>query len=348
MTSAERVTAAISHQEPDRVPLFMTTTMHGARELDLPLKDYFTSSKNVIEGQVRLKEHYGGDFYYAVLYAAIEAEAFGQDVRWCDNGPATAGAPGIRNIEEIRSLEAPDPRTTPCLQRVLEVIAGLAERAAGETPVVGLVVSPFSLPIMQLGFERYLRLTYEHRDLFWQLMAINEAFCVAWAEAQIAAGASAIAYYDPASSPTVTAPAVFRETGLLIAKRTLSRIPAATAIHLASGRCLPILDELISTGTNMVSASAEEDLAETKARCAGRVTVVGDLNGLAMRRWTAEDAEAAVKSAIAAAGRGGGFILADNHGEIPWQVPDSVLEAVRDAVDRWGRYPLSWVDDEGD
>jgi uroporphyrinogen decarboxylase len=51
-----------------------------------------------------------------------------------------------------------------------------------------------------------------------------------------------------------------------------------------------------------------------------------------------------VKSAIAKAGRGGGFILSDNHSEIPWQVPDGVLLAIGDAVERWGRYPLDWIE----
>lgn len=44
-------------------------------------------------------------------------------------------------------------------------------------------------------------------------------------------------------------------------------------------------------------------------------------------------------------GNGGGFILSDNHGEIPWQVPDEVLMAISEAVHKWGRYPLTWIDE---
>ena len=51
----------------------------------------------------------------------------------------------------------------------------------------------------------------------------------------------------------------------------------------------------------------------------------------------------AAKNAIKKVGPGGGFILSDNQGEIPWQVPDEVLMAISDAVRRWGRYPLDWV-----
>lgn len=67
-----------------------------------------------------------------------------------------------------------------------------------------------------------------------------------------------------------------------------------------------------------------------------------------MRRWTPAEAEAKVKEAIAKAGPSGGFVLSDNHGEIPWQVPDEVLASISEAALRWGRYPLTWIgEDDG-
>ena len=63
-----------------------------------------------------------------------------------------------------------------------------------------------------------------------------------------------------------------------------------------------------------------------------KLTVLGNLNGIEMRRWTPAQAEAIVKEAIVKAGPGGGFILSDNHGEIPWQVPDEVLAAISKAT----------------
>ncbi|MBF0567143.1 MAG: methylcobamide--CoM methyltransferase MtbA, partial [Nitrospirae bacterium] len=89
--------------------------------------------------------------------------------------------------------------------------------------------------------------------------------------------------------------------------------------------------------------SVFEDMAEIKKVCKGKLTVIGNLNGIEMRRWSAGDAETAVKDVISKAGKGGGFILSDNHGEIPFQVPDGVLYAVSDAVHRWGKYPLEWM-----
>lgn len=87
-----------------------------------------------------------------------------------------------------------------------------------------------------------------------------------------------------------------------------------------------------------------EDLALTKRMCRGRLGVMGNLNAIEMRGWTPTVAEEKVKEAIASAGPGGGFVLTDTHGEIPWQVPDEVLLSISEAVHRWGVYPLEWVE----
>jgi uroporphyrinogen decarboxylase len=201
-------------------------------------------------------------------------------------------------------------------------------------------MSPFSVPVMQMGYDKYIELMYEQPEWFDRLMRVNEEFCVAWANAQLQAGATAICYFDPVSSTTNTPREKYLETGFQIAKRTIARIQGPTATHFASGRCLPIVNDVAQTGTAVIGVSALENLMDLKAQARGKLTLLGNLNGVEMRRWTPQQAEAAVKQAVAQAGRGGGFILSDNHGEIPFQVPDQVLHAISDAVHRWGRYPL--------
>ena len=345
MNSLERVLPTLGHKEPDRVPLFLLANMHGAKELGLSLRDYYSSAENVIEGEMRVLNRFGSDCAYPFYYASLEIEAWGGDTIFSADGPPLCGAPVIRSAEDIDSLRPPEVESSPGLRRVLQTIAGLKERLSGQVPIIAVAISPFSLPVMQMGFDRYLELIHEQPDRFLKLMRANEEFTVAWANAQLAAGATAICYFDPLSSSTNIPRELYLGTGQQVAKRTLARIKGPTATHMASGRCLPILGDIADTGTAVVGVSILEDLAQLKATAAGRVSLLGNLNGIEMRRWTAADAELAVKRAIAAAGQGGGFILSDNHGEIPYQVPDETLLAIREAVDHWGRYPLEWVKD---
>jgi uroporphyrinogen decarboxylase len=198
------------------------------------------------------------------------------------------------NQHPFARLQPPAIEDAPGLQRTLAATRGLKARVGDTVPIVGVAIAPFSLPVMQMGFEHYLDLVHEDPGRFWRLMDANVEFCVAWANAQLAAGATAICYFDPVSSPTLVPPALYRQTGKVVAQRTLPRIQGATATHLASGRCLAILDDLVQAGTAAVGVSALEDLADVKAAAAGRLCLIGNLNGIAMRRWTPAQAEAAV------------------------------------------------------
>jgi len=344
MTSMQRVLTTMAGKEPDRVPLFLLTSMHGAKELGLSIRDYFSRAEHVVEGQMRLWHKYRSDCLNPFHYAAIELEAFGGGTIFIEDGPPNAAAPIICCSEDIDRLEPPRISQAAGLNRVLEVIRKLKAHVGDTVPIMGSVISPFSLPVMQMGFGPYLELIHEQPQRWSRLMAVNQAFCVEWANAQLAAGATAIGYADPVSSTTILPRQLYLQTGHRVAVETLRQIHGSVAIHLASGRGLGIADELVATGAVAVGISALEDLAAWRTALHGRVTVLGNLNGVEMRRWTPEQAHCEVKQAIAKVGRGGGFILADNHGEIPWQVPDEVLLAIRDAVDCWGNYPLDWLE----
>jgi len=340
MTPMERVLTTLSHKEPDRVPLFLLLTMHGAKELGMSIKDYFSKAEHVAEGQIKLQKKYQADCYYPFFHASIEVEAFGANVIYREDGPPNAGLPIINELSDIKKLEAPKVKDTKVLHQVLKSIEILKKESKGNIPIIGVAMSPFSLPVMQLGFEKYLELMYYHEDLFDHLMKINEAFCVDWANAQLAAGATAICYFDPVSSPTLIPKELYKKTGFQVAKRTIAKIKGPTATHLASGDCLTLADLLPETGTAVVGVSTHENISELKQAYKNKLTILGNLNGIEMRRWTKEEAKNIVKEVIEKAAPGGGFILSDNHGEIPFQVEEETLLAITEAVKEYGTYPI--------
>ncbi|MES9937002.1 MAG: uroporphyrinogen decarboxylase family protein [Sedimenticola sp.] len=344
MSSLERVLTALQQKEGDRVPFFLLLSLTGAREMGLGIEEYFSDPQAVAQAQLRMREKFRHDCYYSFYYASIEVEAWGGESIFYDDGPPNAGKPPIHDARLIDTLESPSVAEAEGLQRVMKTQQLIKAEAGDEALIIGVVMSPFSLPVMQMGFEGYLNLMHNDRERFWRLMELNRQFTVEWANSQLAAGAHAICYFDPVSSTTVIPRDLYLETGFKVAQETLPQINGPIATHMASGRCKGILPDLVETGTGVVGTSTDEDLAELKAIAGGKVTLLGNLNGVTMRRWSAGEAEEEVKKAIASAGRGGGFILSDNHGEIPWQVPDEVLMAISDAVHKWGRYPLDWVE----
>lgn len=340
MLPMERVLTALAQKEPDRVPFFLLLTTQGAKEFNISVREYFSRPEMVARAQIRMQQRYGHDCLYPFYYASLETEAWGGESIFYDNAPPNAGRPIISGFEDICSLEAPDVFESSGLKNVLKTTELLKEHAGTDIPIIGVAISPFSLPAMQMGLEHYFDLMYEEPSLFEELMRINEEFTVQWANAQIEAGATAICYFDPISSTTMIPPEMYRKTGFRVARRTISTINGPVATHMASGRCLPIIDDIAETGTAVICTSVLEDLAEVKSACKGRMSVLGNLNGIEMRRWSAREVESNVRNAIEKAAEGGGYILSDNHGEIPSSVSQDVLMALSASVKKWGNYPV--------
>ncbi len=344
VTRLERVTAALQRREADRVPVGLAVGLHGARELGITLRELFSDPRNVVEADLRMFAKYGSDILAATWFAPMEHEAWGGEVLWFDDGPPNAGAPVIRGAESIARLEAPRVGDLPRGRWMLEAIAEMRRRLGPDVPILGGVVSPHSLPVMLMGFEAYLNLILERRDLYERLTATIEEWTVAWGNAQLAAGATALAYFDPVASSTILPPDLYRETGFPVARRTISRLNGPTVTFLASGRSLPVIPDLVRTGTLAIGPSVMDDMQEVVAACRGKATIVGNLNGIEMRHWTPQQAEAKVRELISAAAPGGGLIVCDNHGEIPIQVPEETILAISEAVRTWGRFPIAGGD----
>jgi uroporphyrinogen decarboxylase len=54
----------------------------------------------------------------------------------------------------------------------------LKARVGDDAPIIGVVMSPFSLRVVQIGFERYMELIYERPDQFrqWLLSSTRQLF----------------------------------------------------------------------------------------------------------------------------------------------------------------------------
>lgn len=339
MTSMERVLKTLGHEEPDRVPLFILISFYGAKLLNMPIETYFSEPQNILKAQKLARERFHTDCYYSFHYASLEFEAFGGRTIFQEMGPPIAGDPVIK-LEDIDGLMVPDIKAYPKMVQVLEAISLLKEDAGMEHPVAGVVMSPFSLPIMQMGFEAYLDLLINDPVAFEKLMKVNEKFCLDWANAQFEAGATFLAYFDPMLSTRMMPKTFTKDTGFKIANRMLSQFKGPAVIHFASGESLDLSDLVLESPAVGAAVSCNEALGDIKASYQGQKTVIGNLNALELVHWNQEELESHVTNLMEAAGPGGGFILSDTHGEIPWQVPEQQLEKLSMIVRQWGTYPI--------
>jgi uroporphyrinogen decarboxylase len=334
----ERILNTISIKEVDRIPFILTLTHHGAKELGISIEKYYSAPENVIKGQKILQEKYQHDAVMGANYFAFEIEPFGGEVIFSLDGPPNTGKPPLANKELINSLEVPDFDHLKSYQNTLSIIQGLKVAYGNTMPIVGGVISPFSIPIPQMGFDKYIELLYLSPDEFKVLMKINIEYCTKWANAQLAAGATFIAYFDPMASTDMIPRDLFLKTGYNVAKDTFAGFNGPYAYHFTSGRATNTFGDVSTLNPLVIGISAKDQIKDLIQAYPKGPTVLGNLSGINMVNWSKNYAEKQVKSIIDEVKPLGKFILADNHGEIPYAVSNETLKGISDGIDKYGRF----------
>ena len=71
-------------------------------------------------------------------------------------------------------------------------------------PIVSCIISPFSLPSMLLGLEKWLDLLlFGDKSTRDKLIRYSQGFSIDWANAQLEAGVDAIGFFDPLATADV-------------------------------------------------------------------------------------------------------------------------------------------------
>ncbi|UCC97305.1 MAG: hypothetical protein JSW66_15835 [Phycisphaerales bacterium] len=244
------------------IPFSPSVYEHAARVIDRSPWDVSRDCDLLARGHIKafgLYEHcpvvVGIDIYN------LEAEAYGAMVEEpAGNGiPAISGHP-FGNVRELLSLEPLNPKTDGRIPTVIEA----ARRVADECPQADVRVplgGPFSVAANLVGFETLLCEIRTDPDLIVKalrhLVAGQVAFC-----AEVVRQGLDIAFFESAATPPLLSPQSFRDIELGPLEETMNRT-AAVVGHpvpcIIGGDTLPILDDILRTGTGYVCCPAKTD-----------------------------------------------------------------------------------------
>lgn len=337
MNSLERLLATVTHKTSDRPPVFPVMLMQGAQELGLSLEAYFTKGEHYANGQLRLLEKFGHDCVLGVPHVVEDTVAFGATLMYFRNGPPSLGKMVLRDFKELGKLATPNPKKFPALQETLKAIGLLANQVKGRVPIVGAAVAPFSLPSLLMGAEAWVDLLFSEPSMRDPLLAHGLAatrdFCVAWANAQLEAGADAIVLADGMASATMITRGEFEQFALPVIRETTAAIKGPV-VWEGVGAVLPMLDLIADTGAVGIILDYHDDLAEAHRIAAGKITLIGNFNNIAMRRWSPEKMRDEVTRALTATG-GTDYIVSAQGPEIPLGVADETIRAMIETTKNW-------------
>lgn len=341
ITGMERLVAAIKGETSDRIPVFCNLIDQGAKELGMPLQEYYANGAHVAEAQLRMRERYGHDNVWSLFYVGKEAELLGcRKIRYAKDGPPNVEDFVIKNYDDIAKLQVPDDLNEhPAFREELKCLQILKREVGGRYPICAYISSSMTLPALLMGMDKWLELLLlGPADLRDALLAKCHAFFVKEITAYRDAGADVLVYSNPFGSTDTVSLKYFFEHSLPWIEKDIKAVGTAGIVYYCgTSRFNRVIDTVLErTGIGVYYLSPLDDVAEGKRIIAGRGLTCGVINDIRLIDWTGEEIRNEVRRLIEAGMPGGRFLFGT--GVMPYHIPEENIRTMLSAAYEFGSY----------
>jgi MtaA/CmuA family methyltransferase len=329
MSPKRRFLAAMLGGKPDRTPVGNVVSVATVDQMRLT-DAWFPEAHANPEAMARLAaasfEILGYDTIMPVFSVTQEAAALGCQVDWGDQEmmPTVLTHPfaGTADFTIPEGwLEAPSIRV------VLDALQLLRRRFGDRVVIVGKVMGPWTLSYHLMGMEEFLISTKLDPERARRSMEALKAVSLAFAQAQIRAGADIICLADHASGGIVS-PRAYRDFLLPLHQEIFAAIGAPTVLHCC-GDTTDRVKYFSETGVDCYHFESQVDLASAVTDARGKMTLIGNINNPSLLlSGTREQVLSACQQTIA-----GGVQILSPECAVPLITPTQNLQALVESVE---------------
>jgi uroporphyrinogen decarboxylase len=342
MNSIERVQAAIDLRPPDRVPVDLHNFQPAAAAMGGSMAAVFQDGELLAEAMLRAWREFGHDMILLENGTACNAQACGVQVIYRDDAAPAAHIPVITRLEDVDKLVVPDPYTAFPMCEIIKATRILAKEIGDEVWICGRAdQGPMDLASQLFGMEPLMLeiATGEKAQLVDCLLDYAREVATRYAYALMESGARSTSIGEPVAGPDVMSPRHYRRYAQPQEQRMAAELKAHGIIlhnHIC-GNTIPIINDFIATGAQVLEIDHKTNLAKAKAAGQGKTCFLGPINTSTLASGTAAEVEDECREAIAIMAPGSGFILGPGCA-LPSETPAENIHALVESAKKYGRY----------
>jgi uroporphyrinogen decarboxylase len=341
MTGRQRTLAAIRGEPHDRVPVAQHNFTFCARQAGLTMAEFRDHPKRAAQALADAAYRFDYDCIIIDFDTCALAEAMGATLVFPEDEPARVAKPALTSLAGARELRMPDPHRDGRLPLWLETTRELRRIVGDEKAIMGRAdQGPFGLLFALRGHEELMMDVIEApEELFRQALAICTQAGVAFAKAQLAAGADLTSIGDSAAGESLISPAHYAKFAQPFQKEYKQALgDGLLALHIC-GKTNGIIAGMIATGCDVLELDHWNDLARSLNVVANRTCIFGNIDPSAvLSQGSKDEVLAACRSVVELAkARTWNFALCPGC-LANSDVPPENIQAMTEAARRWGVY----------
>ncbi len=304
MKPLERVRRRLGGEPVDRRPNFDIYMQRAAHHVGRPLSRYYLDHRVLVEANLAVLEAFDLDIVQTISDPYREASDLGLDVEWPEDSLPVRRSILLHSPEDADRLRLVAPEDGRRMSDRMDAVRRLRERVGEDVPVMGWVEGAFALASVLRGDTNLLLDIHDRPEWLKGLLDRLVEVGVAFARAQVSAGAHVVGLGD--SMGSLISPRQYREFVLPYEQRVFAAVKEAGAIprlHIC-GNTSHLLRDTAGSGAQIVDLDWMVDLRKAaEAFGPDGPAPCGNFDPVAvMLQGTAQDVATAVRRCAAAAG----------------------------------------------
>ncbi len=334
MNPYERMARRLRGEAVDRPPnwnIMMTFAAHYIGQL---LRSYYLDYRVLVEANLAVQAAFDLDIVQAISDPYREAADFGAEIIFPDDGLPVSKTPLLADKGALARLAPPDPHAGGRMSDRLAAVAAFRQQVGGQIPIMGWVEGALAEAADLRGVSALLVDLYDDPTWVRALLDVCGETAIAFARAQVAAGADIIGLGDAIASRV--SPRMYREFALPYEQRIFAAVHemgALARLHIC-GDVTHLLGMLVEAGADIIDIDWMVDFGDAARICGARAAVCGNFDPVAvMLQGTPADVRQAVWRCLKV---GGSRSISMAGCEIPDGTPHENLRAHAAALREYG------------
>lgn len=297
MNSRERVLAMLEGRAVDHLPLMPITMMFAASQCGVRYRDYATDYRVLAQAQIHTAEKFGFDYVSVISDPAREAADLGAAIGWFEDQPPAIVESRALVAEKaaLAGLKPPDPWGGGRMHDRVKGVGLLKERAGAGKIVEGWVEGPCAMGADLRGINALMLDFLDDPAFVCDLFEFCVRMELAFARAQIAAGADLIGIGDAAAS--LVGPRIYQEFVWPFERKLIDGIHALggrVRLHIC-GRTRRLFPWMGKLGAEIVDLDWMAPLEDARRQMGPAQVLLGNIDPVeVLRNGTPESVALAV------------------------------------------------------
>jgi MtaA/CmuA family methyltransferase len=278
MNSYERTFLRLQGKPVNRPPNFDIMMTFAAHYIKQPLSRYYLDYHVLCDANLAVQQALGLDIVQVISDPYREAADFGLEVEFPDDWLPLRKVPLLKDPSDLAKLPRPDPTQSRRMSDRLEAVRSFREQVGGQVPIMGWVEGALAEAVDLRNLTDISMDFYDHPSWLEELLERCVEVEIAFARAQVLAGADIIGLGDAVASQV--SPKMYRTFALPYEQRIFSAVHAlgaTTRLHIC-GNTTSILLDMLQSGADIIDLDWMVDLQQAAKVFSGGPALCGNFD----------------------------------------------------------------------